>query len=207
MSTFTILLAGDVEPTARLGDQIAGSRVIAADSGMRHAAPLGLEPELWVGDFDSADDALLAAHSAVPRQSFPADKAKTDGELAIDEALARGATRLILVGGFGGRNDHALAHVQLVLRLARPGLEAMVTSGREEGYPLVPGDRVVELAAPARFSIVPFSDLVDLTLSGVSWPLTNRFVPLGSTLTISNEAAGSFRISLGAGIGLLLIEP
>ncbi|TIT31323.1 MAG: thiamine diphosphokinase, partial [Mesorhizobium sp.] len=53
MSTFTILLGGDLLRTPRLDRQVEGSRVIAADAGIGHARMLGLVPELWVGDFDS----------------------------------------------------------------------------------------------------------------------------------------------------------
>jgi thiamine pyrophosphokinase len=43
---------------------------------------------------------------------FPAEKNFTDGELAIEQAIARGATRLILVGAFQvRRTDHALSHL------------------------------------------------------------------------------------------------
>ncbi len=45
MSKFVILMAGEVTPTLRLKNQITGGRVIAADSGMKHAEPLGLTPE------------------------------------------------------------------------------------------------------------------------------------------------------------------
>ena len=50
---FAILLGGQVMATDRLKRQLAGSRVIAADSGILHAPELGLDVELWVGDFDS----------------------------------------------------------------------------------------------------------------------------------------------------------
>ena len=207
MTTFTVLLAGDIAPTARLAAQIAGTRIIAADSGMRHAAALRVVPELWLGDFDSASDPLLAAHVDVPRLVFPAAKSMTDGELAIVEALQRGATGLVLVGGFGGRTDHAMAHIQLAIRLAQKGVQTLITSGEEEGYPLLPGERTIDLPAGSRFSVVPVTDLPALTLTGVRWPLDRRFVPAGSTLTISNEAFGPIGIALEGGLAIVIAQP
>src|SRR5262245_16352139 len=207
MTTFTVLLAGDITPTARLAAQIAGTQIIAADSGMRHAAVLGLAPELWLGDFDSAPEPLLAAHDDVPRLVFPAAKSMTDGELAVEEALQRGATGFVLVGGFGGRTDHAMAHVQLALRLARNGIATLITSGDEEGYPLLPGERTIDLPPGARFSVVPVTDLSALSLTGVRWPLERRFVQAGSTLTISNETFGPIGIALEGGLAMVIAAP
>ena len=59
-TSFTLLLGGSLTVTDRLRALTNGSRVIAADSGMRHAADLGVTPELWVGDFDSSDADLIA---------------------------------------------------------------------------------------------------------------------------------------------------
>ena len=58
MSTFVILLGGDLVVTERLRQQIAGARILAADGGIRHAAALGVDPELWLGDFDSTPEIL-----------------------------------------------------------------------------------------------------------------------------------------------------
>src|SRR5262245_49522689 len=102
MSRFTILLGGDLVRTPYLDAQVAGSLVIAADSGIRHAAALGLVPELWVGDFDSVPKRMANAYPNVRREVFPTEKDKTDGELAIDTALALGAASLVLAGAFGG---------------------------------------------------------------------------------------------------------
>jgi thiamine pyrophosphokinase len=61
MSRFTILLGGDLTVTPRLAGQIAGTRIVAADSGLLHAGPLKVAPELWVGDFDSTEPDWLDA--------------------------------------------------------------------------------------------------------------------------------------------------
>lgn len=149
---FTILLGGDVTVTDRLRDAVAGSRVIAADGGMRHARPLGLTPELWVGDFDSASKELLDAWPGVTRQPYPAAKAVTDGEIAVSEALARGAGTLLLVGALGGaRSDHALQHFLYAVALAERGLDVSLTSGEEEARPLLPGSLDVDLPAGSLF--------------------------------------------------------
>ena len=207
MSRFVILLGGTLTVTPRLRSQVENARVIAADSGMTHAMPLGLNAELWVGDFDSTSEALAARHSDVAREEHPADKAATDGEIAIDAAILRGASQFVLVGGFGGQADHTFGHAGLVLALAMRGYRALLTSGTEEAYPLLPGEHHLELPPATRLSIIPFVDLTGLDLENVKWPLYQRDVALGSSLTLSNVALGPVRIGLGSGYGLAIAYP
>lgn len=208
MSRFTILLGGEVFRTPRLDSQVAGSRVIAADSGIRHAAVLDLVPELWLGDFDSVPADLDARLASLPRETFPADKDKTDGELAIAAALDRGATSLVLAGAFGGpRADHAFLHLALALRLAEAGTEVLLTSGRQEGVPLLPGAADFDYENGTLFSVLAFSALSGLSEEGAKWPLDKVEVPFGSSLTLSNEVRGRLRISLAGGRALLLAHP
>ncbi|MEJ6783566.1 thiamine diphosphokinase [Aminobacter sp. Piv2-1] len=208
MSRFTILLGGEVFRTPRLDRQVAGSRVIAADSGIRHAAALDLVPELWLGDFDSVPADLDPGLAGLPRETFPADKDKTDGELAIAAALDRGATSLVLAGAFGGpRADHAFLHLALGLRLAEAGTEVLLTSGRQEGVPLLPGAADFDYDAGTLFSVLAFSALSGLSEEGAKWPLDKVEVPFGSSLTLSNEVRGRLSISLAGGRALLLAHP
>ncbi len=206
MSSFLILLGGDLAVTPRLAAQVAGARAIAADSGMRHAQALGIVPELWVGDFDSAGSELRLDYKDVPTQQFPPEKNATDGELAVEEALRRGATRMVLVGGLGGQADHVTAHLGLLIKLGRAGVDCFGTSGVEEAWPLSPNQHF-ELENGTRVSIVPWSNLEGLTLNGVKWPLEHRSVPVGSTLTLSNVAEGPVSISVRSGIGIIFIYP
>lgn len=207
MSRFTILLNGPIKITSRLKQQIAGTRSIAADGGMAHAALLGLDVELWIGDFDSTPDSLAARYSHVPCERYSAAKDKTDGELAALAAIGRGASSLLFIGGFGGQSDHSLGHFALALQLARAGTPAMLTSGEEEAYPVLPGTMRPELPAGSRMSIIALSDLSKLTLRGAYWPLHDAQIPLGSTITLSNIVTGPVEIVLASGYGILIAYP
>ena len=207
MATFTILLAGQIIATARLRQQIAGTRLIAADAGMAHAVALGLEPELWVGDFDSCAPTLLDKLSHIPRHEYPSDKDATDGELAIADALKRGAYSLVLAGGLGGQADHALQHYSQSIQLARQDMPVLITSGVEEAWPLIPGIHLIDVPAGSRISIVAFDDLTAITLENVKWPLQRRDVPFGSSLTLSNVALGPVTVKLEGGHGMIFAYP
>lgn len=208
MSRCTLLLGGDLTPTPRLLAQVAGTRVIAADSGIRHARELGLTPELWVGDFDSATALLERAYPDVPREQFPTEKNMTDGELAASIALDSGATSLVMVGAFGGlRADHAFLHLALAIRLAEQGIDIILTSGAQEGRPLRHTRTVFDFADATLFSVIGFTELSGLTVTGAKWPLDNVEVPLGSSWTISNVIDGELAVELRAGRGMLIAHP
>ena len=213
-SLFSVLLGGTLTPTPRLLSQVLGSQCIAADGGMAHAARLGLKPELWVGDFDSTSAQLEADYRHIARESYSADKDRTDGEIAIEAAIARGARQLVLVGGLGGQTDHALGHMALLLSLARRSITAFATSGAEEAYPLIGGELIVPLPAGSRLSIIALTALEGLDISGVRWPLDQASIAAGSTRTLSNAVhgpgiAGQTQViaRLTAGSGILVAYP
>jgi thiamine pyrophosphokinase len=93
------------------------------------------------------------------------------------------------------------------LDIARQGIACLLSSGMEEAWPLLPGQVTAELPPGTRLSIIPYTDLVGLELEGVKWPLRNRDVPLGSTLTLSNIALGPVRVALRAGHGIAIAYP
>lgn len=205
MSKFLILLGGDLTVTPRLQQQITGARVLAADSGMRHAEALGITPELWLGDFDSTDSALAQSYHMVDRQVFPVAKAMTDGELAVHEAYERGATDVILAGAFGGeRTDHAFLHLSMATAQAAKGKNIFLTSGYEEATPLTHGTMVFDLPDGTLFSILAFDSLTGLSISGAEWPLDDISVSFGSSLTLSNRVKGQLTVALGRGHAILL---
>ncbi|PYE88638.1 thiamine diphosphokinase [Phyllobacterium leguminum] len=205
MSKFLILLGGHLTVTDRLKRQIAGARVLAADSGIRHAASLGVEPELWLGDFDSTSPALSRRYKHVPRRTFPAYKDMTDGELALNEAFVLGATSVILCGAFGGeRTDHTMLHLTMATAQAEKGHDIFLSSGVEEAWPILPGSYAPDLPDGTLFSLIGFTELDGLTIKNAEWPLDNVKAPFGSSLTVSNVARGTLGLRLRSGCGVLI---
>lgn len=205
---FVVLLGGALTATPRLAADIAGARFIAADGGMRHAASLGVTPDVWVGDFDSTPPALLAAWPHVERQPYPTAKNETDGAIAVSAAAERGAKSIVLAGALGGeRSDHALMHLLQAVSLAEEGFAIKLTSGEEEAWPLLPGTREIDLPKDSLFSVLGLSPLAGLFLSNVRYPLTDFSLPFGSSRTISNVAEGPIRLSLASGRAVLIARP
>lgn len=207
-SRFAILLDGTFCLTDRLHSQVAGCRAIAADGGIRHAEALQLEPELWVGDFDSSDGALDDRYRDIRRDPYPSEKSVSDGEIAISHALERGARELVLVGALGGeRSDHAMFNLVSAagFALRNPGIDILLTTGAEEALPLIPG-KPLRPAWPdgTIFSVAGFTKLYGLTVKGAKWPLDQVELEFGSTWTLSNVALADVQIQLDEGCAVAM---
>ena len=106
LNTAVIVLGGDAIPSTVMEEIPERRWVIAADSGLDHAAAIGLHVDFIVGDMDSVSTAGLQAHTG-PVDQHPVDKDATDFEIALDHVLATpNITRIIVLGGAGGRIDH-----------------------------------------------------------------------------------------------------
>ena len=75
-----------------------GDYVIAADAGYENACRVGVEPDLLLGDYDSAPRPEAGAKTVF----LPAEKDDTDTYYAARKALELGATDVVIVGGLGG---------------------------------------------------------------------------------------------------------
>ncbi len=142
----TLVVSGGIAPDpALVGPLPQRAFVIAADSGLEHAAALGLRVDVLVGDLDSASsEAVRAAERAGVRiERHPVDKEATDLELALDHALAIGATRVTVVSGGGGpRLDHHLAELVLLASARYAPLRLDARIGAARAVPVHAGEAV-----------------------------------------------------------------
>ena len=201
-----IVVSGGLAPdAAEVGALPAGALVIAADSGLEHAASLGLAVDVLVGDLDSAAVAAVGAAEAagVRIERHPVDKEATDLELALEHALALGANRVTVVSGGGGaRLDHHLAELVLLAsaRFAPLRLDARIGSAR--AIPIHAGEAVSLVgAAGAVLTLIALGGPASgITTEGLRWPLRSETLDPGSTRGVSNEiVAGPVRVELTGG--------
>jgi thiamine pyrophosphokinase len=181
--------------------------VIAADSGLHLARPLGVTVDLVVGDLDSADpDAVDEARRAgASVERHPIGKDATDLELALEAAVERGATRVIVVGGTAlERVDHLLANAALIAAPRFAGLTPEWWLGSTRVM-VAAGDRHFTGAPGEVVSIIPVGGDVQVTTTGLRWPLANERLPQGTTRGVSNEMSGSMAsVTVTAGTALVV---
>lgn len=201
-----LVISGGLAPDAAdVGPLPSGAFVIAADSGLEHAAALGLGVDVLVGDLDSASaEAVSAAEAAGVRvERHPTAKDATDLELALDYALAAGATRVTVVSGGGGeRLDHHLAELVLLAspRFAPLHLDARI--GRARAVAIHAGEEVSLTGTPgAVLTLLALGGpATGVTATGVRWPLAADTLQPGSTRGVSNEIVSTpVVVQLGGG--------
>ena len=182
--------------------------VIAADSGLHHAADLNIAVDIVIGDMDSVDPTALA--NAVSRgsrtETHPSNKDRTDLELAIDAALKSGARNLLIVGAHTGRLDHLLGAMGLFAATASKVDEIVWTDGLTEIFGCVPGHPTsINGRVGDGVSLVPASmDVSGVNTGGLRWKLVDDGLHAGSTRGISNVIE-SIPVSISVESGTLLV--
>lgn len=202
----------------RIGDRVrtalqAADFVIAADRGLEHCLELGIEPDLVVGDFDSVgEDALETARTrGWPIETHPVEKDATDGEIALREALTRGAGMVTVFGALDGedRLDHGFANILLLGLPETEGVQVSLMDEYREAR-LLRARELVELYG-ARGDVVSLMPLTEPAAGVTTWGLKYELlgVPLhmGSTRGLSNELVWPHaQIQLADGRLLVLME-
>jgi thiamine pyrophosphokinase len=215
-----IVAGGDAPERAALDSAWPGwdlpcDLVVAADRGAISALALGLRPDLVVGDEDSLDEDEVSwiAAAGIPLETVAAEKDETDTELAILAAVARGATRLAILGALGGpRIDHALANIALLGLPALGGrpveilddrtrLRLLASDGAGDAGLALPG-RVGDLVSLIHLGM----DATGVTTSGLAYALSDATLPAGPARGVSNvRVAPEAGVRLGRG-RLLVVE-
>jgi thiamine pyrophosphokinase len=207
-----VVAHGDVLPSDRAVID-AKDYVVAADGGALALEQWKLLPHLVVGDMDSLGDAGVErmARKGIPVAKFPAAKEESDLELAVAQAIAAGATEIVLLGALGGdRLDHETANLLL---LADPGYDSVRIEARCGTLRIraIRGEGSLALSGPvgALVTLLPVSgDAGGVTTAGLRYALQDETLRFGRARGLSNEVASlPARVSLDTGTLLVFETP
>lgn len=172
----------------------ASDLLIGADRGALLLIEHGLTPDIAVGDFDSVsqeDAERIRSASTRTESCDPIDKNYTDTELAFELALDQRPSEIVMLGVTGGRMDHTLANVQLLIRALHH--QVVCTIRDANNYIQLTGSQLtVENHGFTYISLIPATMEVNgVTLQGFEYPLTDATLRQGQSLAVSNKLAGS----------------
>jgi len=199
---------GDVLPSDRAVID-AKDYVVAADGGALALERWKLLPHLIVGDMDSLGDAGVErfARLGIPVAKFAAAKDESDLELAVAQAIAAGATEVVILGALGGdRLDHEAANLLL---LADPGFNGLRIEARRGSLRIraARGKGSLSLAGPvgALVTLLPVNGDADgVVTEGLRYVLRAETLRFGRARGLSNEIA-SLPATVSLDKGTLLV--
>lgn len=172
-----IILNGELEsPTYLKKLSLDFDYIICADGGYDKAVKADITPDLLIGDFDSCELSGFKGEQI----TFPAEKDKTDGELAIEEAFSRGADEIVLTCALGGRCDHMFANLYLLSRYKN-----ICISEHNQSVFYLNDYFEISNKQGTTVSLIPTLDSV-VSLSGFKYEVKSTNFTPGSTLGMSN---------------------
>jgi thiamine pyrophosphokinase len=203
-----IFAGGTVRPGKALSYAMdSADMCIAADSGAATALQYGCTPHIVVGDFDSLGRELfedLRKQGSEIRQAA-VEKDETDTELAVQTAIDEGATRITLVGAFGGaRIDHEMANILLltgfkdvpITLIDGPSICWIVRG---------PGNTAIEGKKGDLVSLLPLTgDASGIRTEGLYYPLQGETLAFGKPRGVSNVLTGKHAV-VSVENGILLV--
>ncbi len=187
---FLIFTGGDLSPGLTVTKALAKfGKIIAVENGASHCFKFKLTPDFLVGDFDSIDKNLLKKFEGqgIKIVRFPEEKDFTDTELAIDLAIKHGATDITILGGIaGGRTDHLLGNILLLLKKKYAKTPIKFVDRDQEIY-LATDQVQISGTKGDPISFIPIAgDVHDITSKGLKYNLANYQLSIQGNHGISN---------------------
>jgi len=180
-----------------------GDFLIAADGGLDCLLRWGLRPDLLIGDMDSLE---ATPPEGIPCKRFPREKDDTDLSLALEEAITRGYKHIIVTGAWGGRPDHGVANLQLLVKAARRGRFVQMLCG-DCTATAITGGSTVRLKGHGTVSVFAHGgEARGVTICGLKYPLENAILRDDTPLGVSNTLSGEGIITLAHGALLIFYQ-
>lgn len=174
---------------------------IFCDSGLRHREKLGVEPNLVVGDFDSHEKPNDNVETIV----LPIAKDDTDTVFAAKEGIRRGFEDFLLIGVIGGRIDHTISNISILLMLDVANKKAKIVDDYSELEILSQGKVYVDDSYPF-FSLLNISGHAKgINIRNAKFELNDAEINCDYQYGVSNEVIPGKTAEIEVGEGRLLL--
>lgn len=183
---FVIITGGECKAEGISSSIAENAFVIAADSGYDTAKKLGIKVDLLVGDMDS----VKSIPSGVDTVRVKAEKDDTDTMLAIGIAKDKGAEKITVIGGAGGRADHWLSNIFMLEALTDENIDACLTDGVNEIRVISDGSIRIPNSG-GYFGLLALEDSA-VTATGCKYPLKDHLLRRQLPYAVSNEVTADF---------------
>jgi len=202
MNRCVIIGGANIADYQRTGSYIKnGDYIIYCDSGLKHMGGLRAEPSLIVGDFDSHENPRLRTETIV----LPTKKDDTDTCFAVKEAIRRGFCDFLLLGVSGGRLDHTLGNVSILLYLDSIGKSGLLIDDHSEMEIVSSSPREIK-SDFSFFSLINITGTArGVTVENAKYPLKDAEITCEYQYGISNEVLPGMSSVVSVAEGKLLL--
>ncbi len=205
MKKALIIGAGPIQNSAFLQD-VKDMFFIACDGGYLTYQKEGIEPDLFIGDFDTLSPSILKH----PKEVITLNQIKddTDTLFAIKTALERGYDTFYIYGCLGGKIEHSIANIQLLSYLENHHAKGYLYSEDQKTVLFTLSNESITFSKEAKGYISVFS-LTDKTFDvseyNLKYTLFKHELSSSFPLGISNEFIEGKEAKIEVGEGILLI--
>ena len=210
MKRCVIVAAGQIQNYERSKSFLqADDFFIFCDAGLSHAQGLGVKPDIIVGDFDSCNSSDLAKYAGLAGHpeiiKLPREKDDTDTLYAAKLAVEKGYDNFLFLGAMGGRFDHALGNISILLYLNGLGKKALLIDDYSQMQ--IVGKEVFYIEDNCSyFSVLTVAgDVSGVTIKNAKYPLENASLTCDFQLGVSNEVLPGKVAELSVASGRVLL--
>ena len=158
-----------------------------------------------MGDFDSIGD--VPRDSGIEIQQVPAEKDYTDTQLAVEIAMDRGATDIIIIGGLTGRLDHTLSTLAILEELHARKVYGTVTDGQSRARYMKSSSTLIARSPYKYLSLIAADEVVKgVDIEGCKYPLKKATLRRCHQFAVSNEITGNVAFIAVKKGGVFIIE-
>lgn len=171
--------------------------VVCVDSGLNTAYRLGMPVHYFMGDFDSVSPEILKAYREGKVEGsehcewvrYPKEKDYVDTQLVLEWILEKGADEITFLGATGGRLDHFLANINILMLALKQKVPAYIVDSRNR---IRLTDSKLSIERQDMYgkylSLLPLTSTVTgVTLRGLKYLIEDYTLEVGIARAISNE--------------------